>query len=151
MSLNVKDFASGLLFIAIGLFFALDAGLKLKIGEAMSMGPGYFPLVLGLVLTAIGVGISFTAIGKPADMIGQVSWRGVILVLGSIVFFGATARGLGFAPSLAIAVLMAARSSERLGWIGSIALATIFTICSVAIFIYALGLPYPLVGPWLRG
>lgn len=150
MQANAKDVAAGMLFVAIGLFFAGESLLHLRIGRALAMGPGYFPLVLGSVLVAFGAVIALRAIGKPSEAFGPVSWRGVILVAGSIFFFALTVRGLGMAGALFGATIMAARSSGLLGWRGSIVLAAVMTAFSVVVFIHLLGLPYPVIGPWLR-
>ena len=48
-----KDFVSGLMFTAIGAGFAWNSALSYDIGSASQMGPGYFPLVLGLVLVLL--------------------------------------------------------------------------------------------------
>ncbi|RUY81986.1 tripartite tricarboxylate transporter TctB family protein, partial [Mesorhizobium sp. M7A.F.Ca.CA.001.10.2.1] len=50
------DRANGLcaaLFIGFGAWFALQS-LGLEIGTALRMGPGYFPLVLAIVLILLG-------------------------------------------------------------------------------------------------
>ena len=56
-----KDFVSGLMFTAIGAGFAWNSALSYDIGSASQMGPGYFPLVLGLVLVLLGGFIMFFA------------------------------------------------------------------------------------------
>ena len=45
-----KDFASGVLFIVTGAAFAWNCATGHSVGSAAQMGPGYFPLVLSLVL-----------------------------------------------------------------------------------------------------
>jgi putative tricarboxylic transport membrane protein len=148
---NLRDAAAGAVFVAIGSFFALDSWFNLKIGHAFSMGPGYFPLLLGTILIALGLVMALMALGKPPEAVGQIPWKGLALVLGSIVFFAVTVRGLGLAVSLFIATLMAGLSSGRLAPIPAAALSVAMTAFCVAVFVYALGLPYPIVGPWLGG
>ncbi|MFL6716596.1 MAG: tripartite tricarboxylate transporter TctB family protein, partial [Burkholderiaceae bacterium] len=46
---NQKDFWSGVMFAAFGLFFA-GFGTRYTFGSAARMGPGYFPTVLGVIL-----------------------------------------------------------------------------------------------------
>ena len=53
-----KDFYSGLMFAVVGAAFALGS-TNYSIGTAARMGPGYFPLVLGILLALLGVGIAF--------------------------------------------------------------------------------------------
>ena len=54
--MNLKDCAAGMLFVAIGLLFAVNAWLGLSIGSAFAMGPGYFPILLGVILIGFGAG-----------------------------------------------------------------------------------------------
>ena len=56
---NGKDFWAGLMFIAFGLGFMLVAG-NYAMGNAVRMGPAYFPTVLGGMLAVLG-GVIFSA------------------------------------------------------------------------------------------
>jgi hypothetical protein len=151
MRANSKDLTAGGMFMAIGLFFALDSLLYLRIGKALSMGPGYFPLIMGGLLLALGALIALRAFGRPPEPFGPILWRGLALVLGSIVFFAVTVRGLGMAVALFGSVLMAAESSGLMSRRGSVILSAVLTAFSIVVFIYLLGLPYPVIGNWLRG
>jgi hypothetical protein len=44
-------------FVAVGLAFAV-ASSRYELGSALQMGPGYYPLVLGGLLVALGVGVA---------------------------------------------------------------------------------------------
>ena len=78
-------------------------------------------------------------------------WRGVVLILGALVFFGATIRGLGLVPALFGAGLRSARSPAGTnGPSRPLLLAAALTLLCVLIFHFGLGIPVPLVGPWLR-
>lgn len=151
MLVNTRDLAAGAIFAAIGLFFGLNAWFNLDIGSALSMGPGYFPILLGGVLVCFGAAIAITALGKPSEFIGTVSWRGVILVAASIFFFAMTVRGLGLLPALLIATLLAGLSSGRLSVTGAALLAVGMSAFCVILFVYVLRLPYAVFGPWLTG
>ena len=48
-----KDFNAGVMFIAIGAFFALWA-LNYPMGTAVRMGPAYFPTILGWLTAGLG-------------------------------------------------------------------------------------------------
>lgn len=150
MRVNPKDVAAGGIFVAIGLFFSLNAWFTLRIGAARSMGPGYFPVLFGIILIGLGLVIALTAIGRPRESFGEISWRGVFLVTLSIIFFAVTVRGLGMALALGGATVMAAMSSNRLTFVGSLITSASLTTFSILVFIYALRLPYPVIGPWLK-
>lgn len=56
-----KDFFSGLMFMVLGAAFAWGA-TKYSIGTGARMGPGYFPLMLGILLAVLGGVITFKAL-----------------------------------------------------------------------------------------
>ena len=151
MSFNTKDVATGLVFAAIGSFFAVSAWLTLPVGQAFSMGPGYFPLGLGVILLALGIAICVSAIGKSGTGFGSVSVRGIVLVVGAMLFFGMAVRDLGFAPAIFGALLLASFASPQLGWRRALILSVVLTAFCVGVFIYALHLPYPIIARWITG
>ena len=56
-----KDFFSGLMFLLVGIAFAWGAG-SYSIGTGARMGPGYFPMVLGVLLAGLGLIITITSL-----------------------------------------------------------------------------------------
>ena len=147
----LKDLLAGLVFIAFGLAFAVGAA-SYDIGTALRMGPGYFPLVLGGLLVVFGVVIvvkGFVA-GEGAEL-GSVPWRAAALIVASILFFGATIRGLGVVPAVFLTALLAGFSGRRTGLVWPVVIAVGLTITSVLVFVTALQLPLPLFGPWVPG
>ena len=56
-----KDFFSGLMFTVVGVAFAWGA-TNYSVGTGARMGPGYFPLVLGILMAVIGLGIMFSGL-----------------------------------------------------------------------------------------
>jgi hypothetical protein len=148
---SLKDILSGLIFIGIGLAFGIAAS-GYEIGTALSMGPGYFPLVLASFLVLLGLIIAVKGMFAPEDMgaIGGASWRALLLVLPAIVFFGATVRGLGLVPTLFLTVFITALAARSASLVTAAILAAGMTIFCVLIFSYGLGVPVPLLGPWVR-
>jgi hypothetical protein len=155
MPVNAKDLRVGLLFVAIGLGFGVHAWLGIRIGTPARMGPGFFPVVLSVVLVGLGALIAGRAIGaspsQPGRVAWRVSWRGLALVLAAPVVFGLTIRGLGFVPAVAAAGLIASLASRDTGLARAVLIALGLTALCVAIFIYGVGVPTPLFGPWLGG
>lgn len=139
----------GALFVGLGLFFAVQS-LSLELGTAFRMGPGYFPLVLSGILTLLGLVILVGSFRKEGEPMDRLAWRGMLFILPAPVFFGLTVRGLGFAPALFMAAFIAAFASPRMSVLGNLLLAAAITVFSVAVFSYALGLPFERFGPWLR-
>ncbi len=147
----LNDILSGVIFIVCGLAFGYAAS-NYPIGTALRMGPGYFPLVLAILLCLIGVGVvfkGFTA-GHAGDPIGVFPWRGIALILCSLVFFGVTIKGLGLAPALLVTTFLSALASRNNTILGALAIALALTVFCVAIFSYGLGITVPVFGPWTR-
>ncbi|MDP3170649.1 MAG: tripartite tricarboxylate transporter TctB family protein, partial [Polaromonas sp.] len=57
---NQKDFFAGLMFMGVGVAFAWGA-TNYNVGTGARMGPGYFPLMLGVLMAVIGAAITFTS------------------------------------------------------------------------------------------
>ena len=149
-TIDRTDAAAGVLFILFGLFFGIQS-LGLEIGTAFRMGPGYFPLVLAVVLMIFGGLILFNAIkaGKDSPSVGAIAWRGLLFILPAPIFFGLTVRGLGFVPSIFLTTLIAGLASLKMRPAYALGLAVVVTAFSTLVFSYALGLPFRRFGPWL--
>ncbi|MFU0506583.1 tripartite tricarboxylate transporter TctB family protein [Pseudaminobacter sp. NGMCC 1.201702] len=147
-SIDPTNGLCGGLFIALGLFFAVQS-LGLELGTAFRMGPGYFPLLLAGILTVLGAIILVQAMRVGSEPIGPVAWRGILLILAAPIFFGLTVRGLGFVPSLFCTALIASFASSRMKPLTALVIAAALTLFSVAVFSYALGLPFQRFGPWV--
>ncbi len=98
---NTQDFYAGLLFCT---WAAPSRGVRPTTTSvaAAQMGPGYFPLVLGLLLVGLGVAITANAFGHPnaeLRMIGPWAWRPLICIVLANVLFGVLLVGL---PSIGL-------------------------------------------------
>src|SRR3990170_3523127 len=115
------------------------------------MGPGYFPFFLGGALVLLGaliVGRGFLA--GEEGVVGVIPWRAVALILGAVLLFGLTVRGLGLIPSTFVTALMSAFASRRSGVPVAVAIAVGLTVLCVLIFVVGLSLRLPLIGTWIR-
>jgi hypothetical protein len=148
-NLNRRDAASGAIFLVIGAAFAL-ASRSLEMGSAFRMGPGYFPLVLSMILMAVGLVIIATSFTGRSEPMTAVPWRGLILVLAAPVLFGLTVRKLGLLPAIALTALLSVYASRRATPGLAVVLCIALTLFCLGVFSYGLGLPLPLIGPWLR-
>ena len=148
LSFSSRDLICGLLFIAVGLFFAIQS-LGLEIGTAFRMGPGYFPLVLAGLLVLLGIIVIIQGTQLQHEPMGPIAWRGMLFILPAPILFGLTVRGLGFVPSLFLTALLAAFASSKMRPGVALMLVGGLTLFSVIVFSYALGLPFRRFGPWL--
>jgi hypothetical protein len=143
-----RDVVGGLLVAGIGLGFLLF-GRELEMGTSFRMGPGYFPTILSILMILLGLALAVIAWRRPGqeDVVGKVPWVGMALVVMPVVLFGLCLRALGLLPILVVVVLATAWASRYASLKASVLLSVgIATFCSL-LFIKALGLPLPLLGP----
>lgn len=149
MQRSAKDVLAGLTFVGFGLAFAVGA-LAYEVGDPVRMGPGFFPLIVGVLLAILGALIAVTRPSEPDDEgITAPPWRAAGLILGAILIFGLTVRGLGLVPSIFVTALMASLASRETRIPLAVLLAAGLTVVSIAIFVMALSVRVPLVGPWI--
>ena len=114
------------------------------------MGPGYFPLVVGGLLVLLGIlVIAKRSVAEDEAAIGAVPWKSVVVIVGALLFFGATIRGLGVVPAVFVTTLVAGLSGRRPGIVAPVVIAVALTVTSVLIFVVALQLSLPLFGRWI--
>jgi hypothetical protein len=148
MQIDVREVICGGVFVVVAALFAYGT-IDLPMGTAIRMGPGYFPLMLAIILGALGFIIVVKGLGRAPSPIGGVPWRGVVFILLGPILFGLTVRGLGIAPSIALVALIAALASAKAGWRTIVLLPIGLTAFCVIVFSYGLGLPYAMFGPWV--
>ena len=91
-----KDFFSGLVFMGVGGAFAWGASTY-TVGSGARMGPGYFPLLLGVLLAIIGAVIAFKSMvieTEDGEKIGKWIWRPVGFIVAANLAFGVLLGGL---------------------------------------------------------
>jgi hypothetical protein len=139
-----RDLWAGLMFAGTGAAAFLVAR-EYPVGTALRMGPGFFPRVLGGILVLFGLYVALAGLRRGGTIPGGWSPRALIVLPLAMVGFGVVVERAGFVPALAVLVVGAAAAGRefRLGEV--VLLAAILTLLSVGLFVWALGLPYPLV------
>ncbi len=147
---NPKDFWTGLIYIFFGSSAILIAR-DYDMGTGIKMGPAYFPTILGgllLVIGAIAVIRSFLVPGAP---ITAFVFKGLTLIIVSVVAFGLIVRGTGLAIALPVLVIISALASTKFRWRPTLIMAAGLTIFCVLVFLKGLGIPLPVLGSWFGG
>jgi len=147
---SVKDFWAGAIYIAFGasaMVIARDYGM----GTAFKMGPAYFPTILGALLVLIGLISIVRSFLVPGTPIGSFALKGLALVVASSVVFGAIVRGAGLVAAIPVFVILSAYASIHFRWAPTVGIAVGLTVFCVLVFLKGLGVPLPVVGPWLGG
>ncbi len=156
-----KDFFSGLMFMSVGVAFAWGAS-SYSIGEGARMGPGYFPLVLGILLAAIGAFTIFESLvveTEDGEPVGNFAWKPLAFIIGSNVVFGILLGGIprlglpafGLIAGIYALTFIAAMAGEEFKWKEVLVLATILAIGSYLAFIKLLNLQFPVWPSFITG
>ena len=140
---NPKDFWSGALFIAVGIA-AIVLGSHYALGTAARMGPGYFPRILGILLIALGAILAIRATRTRGGPILGVHWRPTIIVLGSVVLFGAIVRPLGVALSTVILIVASSAASREFRPREALIAGIVLAALAVGVFVVGLQIQLPI-------
>ena len=142
---NNRDFLAGLLFVVLG-GLAVALARDYPIGSTMRMGPGYFPMVLGGILSLFGVYVLLRGVRSGDKVKGEWGYRPLALIALSIVLFGFLLDRVGMVPAIVATLFAAAAAGREFRFKEVLLLAVVLTAFSVAVFSYGLKLPYPLLG-----
>ena len=148
---NRQDFLAALMFLAFGIFFlyfAQDYGL----GTARRMGPGYFPSLLSALLIVLGLiilGLSLWSGNPQEEEIEKTDWRGLVLVLGSVLVFAQLLPVAGFLIAGPILVLLAGLGSHEMSWKERVGLTVVLTSFCILVFRFGLEMQFPILPPSL--
>jgi len=156
-----KDFFSGLMFMGVGVAFAWGA-TTYNVGNGARMGPGYFPLYLGVLMAILGAAITFKALtveSAGGDKIGKWAFKPLILIIAANLVFGVCLGGL---PSIGVPALGMIVGIYLLTFIASMAeagwkvkntfiLATILAAGSYVAFVMALKLQFQVWPAFITG
>lgn len=150
MKHNPKDFWTGLLYIFFGVS-AIIIARDYNMGTGSRMGPAYFPTILGALLAVIGVIAVIRSFITPGAPLGGVALKAMALVTVAVVAFGFLVREAGLAIALPLLVIIGAYASVRFSWRTALITAAGLTIFCAVVFVRGLGIPMPIIGPWLGG
>lgn len=138
---NQKDFGAGCIYMLAGAGFSLGA-LNYDVGNAARMGPGWFPLAVGLLLLAIGLVIAATALRPSAtrETVKRPEFSSLAWILGGVVLFGVLLQPAGLVVSLLVLVLVSSRASHEFTWRAAAISAVLLTAFSIAVFVKGINL-----------
>lgn len=141
-----RDFASGLMFVAIGTGFAIGA-LNYTFGSSARPGPAFFPFGLGVLMALLGAAVLFKSLTIESDdgePIGSIAWRPLGVLIASVVMFGLLLPRLGMVITLPLLVLLASLASDEFSLKSTLVSAVLLTGVAWGVFVKGLGLAIPL-------
>ena len=137
---------------ALGVLVAMQA-MSYDLGTLRRMGPGYFPLTLGVAQCLFAVMIFFTPIpvseksGSSEELqTGSFAtrFRAFSLVLSAMIVFASIVRLTGFAPATVAATFVAGLAESHNSLFDLALLSLGVAIFASLVFVVGLGVPVPL-------
>jgi uncharacterized membrane protein YhdT len=144
-----RDYYAGGLMLLLGVGAAVT-GSGYKFGSLARMGPGFMPVVLGVVLAFLGILIAGTALAssEPDDkkfLPDNPQWFGWLCILGGPILFIIIGQYGGMIPAIFACVFVCALGDNTATYKSSAILAAGVTVFGVLLFHYLLSIPFPLV------
>lgn len=158
---NTKNLFSGLLFMLVGSSFSWGA-LDYHVGSSARMGPGYFPLLLGVMLALLGAVMMLRAAWLQPDQgeaIGPWAWKPMVAIIAANLLFGVALGGLpglklpalGLIGGIYLLTFIACLAGERFRFKEAGLLATALAAVSYLAFVLLLKLQLPVWPVFLAG
>ena len=146
-----RDYYAGALMVLVGLY-AVAQGAAYGTGTLTAMGPGFFPVALGVILALIGLAIAGTARrprtgatlhdGMPTEDAGP-EWRGWICILTGVASFPVLGRWGGLLPATFAITFISALGDRDNGLLSALLLALAMSAVAAVVFWWALDLQLP--------
>jgi len=147
--------------LASPILFVLGAGmvagaLTYDVGTLRRMGPGFFPLVLGVALALLSLAMFADDRKRPVPEAAddpaisahssRSPWRAIALPLIAVLAFAMLIRTGGFVPAVLVCTGLAAFAHPANGPRGIAVLAVVLAVLTALVFVFALGIPVRLFG-----
>jgi hypothetical protein len=145
-TMQSTTFWAGAMLCAIGIAAAIAAP-HYRMGSLAQMGPGYFPLILGVLLAGLGAITCVQAVAKVGGhRVAAPPWRQLVCIPLCVVAFALLVERAGLAIAVVVTVLIGCLGGHQFRPIEAIISAVVLAILTCALFVRLLGLPVP-IGP----
>ncbi len=147
-----RDFLSGLMFLIVGIVFAVGA-TNYSMGTSARPGAGYFPLILSVIMAILGAVILFKALTietEGGDPVGAIAWRPLLVIVASIAAFGFTLPLLGMLAAVPILIVMVSFAGAEFSWKGVLVASVVLTAFAWFVFVWGLKLTIPLYPSFIK-
>lgn len=148
-----RDQYAGGLLVCVGLATMYQSS-RYDLGTLAEIGPGFFPMVMGVILTVCGIAIGFnrsTAAEDEheADLLARPEWRGWFCILGGVLSFILLAQSVGLFPATFACVFISALGDKSMRLRSAVLLALGISVFGVLLFYYGLKIQLPPLA-WIR-
>src|SRR3954470_20688822 len=138
---NQKDWLSGLIFLFFGVLFAWGATFY-RMGVKSRMGPGYFPFLLGCLLSVLGIVlvVQSVAVAGENGKVEKLHWKPMTLVLGAIAAFALLLNPAGLIVALFALIIISSLAGDEFSLKESTLNAGVLIVASLLLFVRGLQL-----------
>jgi hypothetical protein len=144
--MNLPDLAFAVFLVALGAFAFVLAG-ELSVGTAASMGPGYVPRALALVIMLYGLALGAFALFKARQAFPPIERRPLLLIGAAVALFALLLPLAGLAATSFVVVVCAGFASYDVRLRENAVLGLALAAFAVVLFVTVLGLPIPVWPP----
>jgi hypothetical protein len=134
------DVIGGAILIAGGAWFVLHS-TGYQMGTLRRMGPGYFPVMIGTLVSLFGLLLMLPAMFRQGTIRGP-EWRPFVAICLSVLAFALSVERLGLVPATVLLTVVAALA-ENVRPLQVVLVAIGLCAIGVLVFTYGLGIPIP--------
>jgi putative tricarboxylic transport membrane protein len=139
-----QDFATGLLFIGIGLG-ALWISADYPLGTAQRPGTGVLPRILCWCLIGTGALLWLKTAFSEGPPVTGWAWRPMVMITLAVVAFALLVDRAGLVVAMVVSMTLAALGTPETRWREYGLFALLMIGIGIGVFIYGLGMPIPIL------
>lgn len=147
---NWRTRTFAIFFLLLSIATGFHAWKNMTVGTASAMGPGFFPLMLSIMLGLLSVVVVMVEADGPGAL-KLPPLKALTLILIAPIIFALSIRPLGLVVTIAIVVFVTSFASRFAVLRESVLLAIGLTLFCAVVFHYLLSLPIPLWGTLITG
>lgn len=132
------DIIAGLVLAVLGLTVSFYTTNHYNLGTVQRMGPGMFPMALGVLIAGLGLLLSGTAFFRSGTEMPEFRTRPALAVLLGVIAFALTIRPFGLIPAVLSVSIISSLAERKVRPFSVLCLSAV--LCLLAFLIFRLGL-----------
>lgn len=142
---NLSEMAGAAFVILLGVF-VMVIGSGYSAGTLSRMGPGYFPLVLGVLLIGLGLALVLEVWRAPRENTIRLPLHPLLMIGTGVICFAFLVERAGIVPAICALVGLSSLAESMIRPGTAIAIAVVMSLMGVFLFVRLLGLPLSAFG-----
>jgi hypothetical protein len=142
--LNYWELGAALVVFALGVFMTVE-GLGYSVGSVRRMGPGFFPVAVGVIMILLSIGIMLE-VRHSLTPAPDFPLRPLAAITAGLIAFGVLIEPLGLVPATFILVFVSAFGDASMNLLRAIITAA--AIAALGYVVFVLGFRLPLDPFW---